>query len=122
MNTKFHIFLITTKGCKGCQIMDNLLKESLKGIEDKVAYHVSDYTKHLSNSKSKNKFSDFPTTLFVNDGEVKIKLVGSQPVPVIKAKIQIAFGIKPDDSEYVRDKEQEEQEDNSKVDKILNFG
>lgn len=96
--TKYHIFLVTTKGCRGCQIMDKLIQDALKDIKYPIEYHVSDYTEYMHKDKRLDKFQDFPTTLFVNDGEVRIKLTGTYPTSMIKDKIAIAFNIAFEDT------------------------
>lgn len=95
MNTtnKFHIFLVTTEGCVGCKIMDRILRKVLDKTIN-IAYHVSDYTKFRHNKKELDKFRDFPTTLLVDDGEVKARIVGTEPEFYIINKIRLAFGDK----------------------------
>lgn len=88
---KFHIFLVTTEGCAGCKIMDKLLRKVLDKTTD-ITYHVSDYTKFKHKKKELDKFRDFPTILLVDDGEVKARLLGTQPEFYIINKICQAFG------------------------------
>lgn len=88
---KFHIFLVTTEGCAGCKIMDKLLRKVLDKTTD-ISYHVSDYTKFKHKKKELDKFRDFPTILLVDDGEVKARLLGTQPEFYIINKICQAFG------------------------------
>lgn len=90
---KFHIFLVTTKGCAGCRIMEKILRKVLDKT-DNIAFHVSDYTKFKHKKKELDKFKDFPTTLFVDDGEVKSRIVGTQPEYYVVDKIRQAFGDK----------------------------
>ena len=90
---KFHIFLVTTEGCAGCKTMDRILRKVLDKTTD-ITYHVSDYTKFRHNKKELDKFRDFPTTLFVDDGEVKARIIGTQPEFYIINKIRQAFGDK----------------------------
>lgn len=78
--------------------MDRLINEALKDIKYPIAYHTSDYTEYRHKDKKLDKFQDFPTTLFVNDGEVKAKLVGTYPVSIIKDKIAMAFAITFEDT------------------------
>lgn len=90
---KFHIFLVTTEGCAGCKIMDNLLRKVLDKTTD-INYHVSDYTKFRHKNKKLDKFRDFPTVLLVDDGEVKARIVGTEPEFYVIDKIRQAFGDK----------------------------
>lgn len=88
---KFHIFLVTTEGCAGCKIMDRILREVLDKTTD-ITYHVSDYTKFKHNKSELDKFRDFPTTLLVDDGEIKARIIGTQPEYYIIDKINQVFG------------------------------
>ena len=88
---KFHIFLVTTEGCAGCKLMDRILRRVLDKTTD-ITYHVSDYTKFRHKKKELDKFRDFPTTLFVDDGKVKARIIGIQPEFYIINKIRQAFG------------------------------
>ena len=90
---KFHIFLVTTKGCAGCKIMDRILRRVLDKTTN-ITYHVSDYTKFKHKKKELDKFRDFPTILFVDDGEVKDRIVGTEPEFYVINKIRQAFGDK----------------------------
>lgn len=90
---KFHIFLVTTKGCAGCRIMEKIIRKVLDKT-DNISFHVSDYTKFKHKKKELDKFRDFPTTLFVDDGEVKSRIVGTQPESYVVDKIRQAFGDK----------------------------
>lgn len=90
---KFHIFLITTEGCAGCKIMDRILKKVLDKTTN-ITYHISDYTKFRHKKKELDKFKDFPTVLLVDDGEVKARIVGTEPEFYVIDKICQAFGDK----------------------------
>lgn len=90
---KFHIFLVTTKGCAGCKVMEKILRRVLDKT-DNIAFHVSDYTRFRHKKRELDKFRDFPTTLFVNDGEVKSRIVGTQPEFYVINKIRQSFGDK----------------------------
>ena len=88
---KFHIFLVTTEGCSGCKIMDRILRKVLDKTTD-ITYHVSDYTKFRHKKKELDKFRDFPTVLLVDDGEVKDRIVGTEPEFYVINKIRQAVG------------------------------
>jgi thiol-disulfide isomerase/thioredoxin len=90
---KFHIFLVTTEGCAGCKIMDRILRKVLDKTTD-ITYHVSDYTKFRHKKKELDKFRDFPTVLLVDDGEVKARIVGTEPEFYVINKIRQSFGDK----------------------------
>ena len=90
---KFHIFLVTTEGCAGCMIMDRILRKVLEKTTD-ITYHVSDYTKFRHKKKELDKFRDFPTVLLVDNGEVKARIVGTEPEFCVIDKIRQAFGDK----------------------------
>lgn len=88
---KFHIFLVTTEGCAGCRIMEKILRRVLDKTNN-IAFHISDYTRFKHKKKELDKFKDFPTILFVDDGEVKSRVVGTQPEIYIINKIRQYFG------------------------------
>lgn len=90
---KFHIFLVTTEGCVGCKVMEKIIRKVLDKTNN-ISFHVSDYTKFRHKKKELDKFRDFPTTLFVNDGEVKSRIVGTQPEFYVINKIRQSFGDK----------------------------
>lgn len=106
---KFHIFLVTTKGCSGCKTMDKILRKVLVNTTN-ITFHVSDYTKFKHKKKELDKFRDFPTTLFVDDGEVKARLVGTQPEFCIIDKIRQVFG-----ENVLKDNDKKDKETNERI-------
>lgn len=90
---RFNIFLVTTEGCAGCKLMNRILKKVLDKTTD-ITYHVSDYTKFRHKNKKLDKFRDFPTVLLVDNGEVKTRIVGTEPEFYVINKIRQAFGDK----------------------------
>ena len=78
------ILLITTKGCKGCSIMHQLVTDALDSISNKNIEFVE---KDVETVDKKwlftNKIFDFPTVLFINSDIITFKYTGTMPAPVI---------------------------------------
>ena len=56
---EYHIYLVTTKGCKGCEIRERIIKQALYIIEANIHLHISDYTKFKHTNPEYDKFKDF---------------------------------------------------------------
>lgn len=84
------VYVITTTGCEGCRIMNNLVFEAIRQFNVKVNFENIDYnnfTKLLLNVKP----TDFPTTVFTKDGEILEQITGTRPTPVILKLLQKHF-------------------------------
>lgn len=92
---KYHIYLITTKGCKGCEIQEKRINEALEIVQANIKLHISDYTKFKHTNPEYDKFKDFPTTLYVSDGVVLARTIGSQPTAMVLDKIYACFHVHP---------------------------
>ena len=117
---KFHIFLVTTEGCAGCKIMDRILRKVLDKTTD-ITYHVSDYTKFRHKKQELDKFKDFPTVLLVDDGEVKARIVGTEPEFCVIDKIRQAFGDKVFKTDNKKPKETNETNINATNAPLIEF-
>ena len=117
---KFHIFLVTTEGCAGCKLMDRILRRVLDKTTD-ITYHVSDYTKFRHKKKELDKFRDFPTVLLVDDGEVKARIVGTEPEFYVINKIRQAFGDKVFKTDDKKPKEINETNINKTNEPLIEF-
>ena len=89
------ILLITTVGCEGCEIMQNSIKEALDSTKKKdITFRESNYkTLRQMEKKLYNELhlSDFPTTVFIKDGKVVRKEIGTKPAIVVLRWIDIDF-------------------------------
>ena len=85
------IVLITTKGCEGCNIMNNSIKKALDCTSKKIEYVVKDVTELTKSEKSKLKTSDFPTTLFYKNDRITRREVGTRPYIVVVRWIDVDF-------------------------------
>lgn len=84
------ILLITTEGCEGCKIQENLIKEAIKHSGLDITFNKAD-VKHFRKSWLKvHNVKDFPTTMMFDDAnELKFKFSGTRPVIVIERYIDV---------------------------------
>lgn len=85
------IVLITTRGCEGCSIMRNSIKEALNNTSKKIEFVIKDITELDKKEKSKLKTSDFPTTIFYKDNRITRQEVGTRPYIVVVRWIDVDF-------------------------------
>ena len=85
------IVLITTKGCAGCNIMHRLIREALKSTSKKIEFSIRDKDEVGKKWLAQNQITDFPTTIFIKDGIIKFKYVGTNPAIVILRWIDVYF-------------------------------
>ena len=90
------LYLITTKGCEGCAILDNIVKSVLSKIERPVSYNVID----VANSEQINEFpfpfiyktfTDFPSLVFVVGDELKFIHTGTCTKTTVREMIDRYF-------------------------------
>lgn len=74
------ILLITTKGCEGCSIMNNVILKSLDQLTTNIKYVTTDVTECDKKLLMEHKVTDFPTTLFFRNGIFVDKFVGTKSV------------------------------------------
>lgn len=90
------ITIFTTKGCKGCHIMKNIIKEKLAVVSKPIQLLTYDVEEINNNSFAKyiaDKVSvtDFPTTVFT-DGIIILKVkVGTFPKSEVSELIDKHF-------------------------------
>ena len=87
----YKILLITTKGCGACDIMSRLVKEAIVSSKKSIQYVEKDYKDIPKKYLALNEITDFPTTLFIKDNEVKFKYTGTNPKIVILRWIDVYF-------------------------------
>ena len=85
------IVLITTKGCEGCSIMRNSIKQALNNTSKKIEYITKDISDLTKAEKAKLKSSDFPTILFVKNNRIVRKEIGTKPYIVVLRWIDVDF-------------------------------
>ncbi len=82
------ILLVTTEGCEGCKIINNLITQALESYND-IELEVVD-KQEVNNKFFKALYvNDFPATFLIKDGQVKFVFTGTRPVPVIVRYIDI---------------------------------
>lgn len=85
------IILITTKGCEGCVIARNNIKEAIKSTSKKVSLEIRDCEEATKKYIRTFGIRDFPAILLFKDEELKVKHTGSIPTIVILRWIDIHF-------------------------------
>lgn len=94
MNLKTNtITLFVTKGCEACNIAKNLLNTSIEKSKKSIELEVYDITddKPLSNIAKLYLIDDFPTAIFVKNGMVVHKVIGTSTVDELVKNINEIF-------------------------------
>lgn len=83
------IVLITTKGCRGCEIMSKNIKEAIENLD--ISLDIKDIDE--LDRKFKNTFylKDCPTMLFFKNKSLEFKYVGTMPTTVITRWIDMYY-------------------------------
>lgn len=74
------LLLITTKGCNGCKIFENILTKHNIDFEKKDITEIKDSDLIKS---SQVPITDFPTLCFIKDNIIIATIVGSKPFDYI---------------------------------------
>lgn len=85
------IMLITTKGCQGCVIARNIIKDAISQTKKSITFEERDTTELTKKFLRTFGIVDFPAILFFKDEELKVKKIGSVPAVVILRWIDINF-------------------------------
>lgn len=84
------ILLITTKGCEGCKIQENLIKEAIKNSGLDIVFNKVDVNDCRKTWLRIHNVTDFPTTMMFDDAnELKFQFSGTRPVIVIERYIDV---------------------------------
>lgn len=84
------ILLITTKGCEGCKIQENLIKEAIKNSGLDITFNKADVNDCRKSWLKIHNVKDFPTTMMFDDAnELKFQFSGTRPVIVIERYIDV---------------------------------
>lgn len=72
------LILVTTEGCKACEIQNNIIHKAVELSKDKYNIKVStlDFTEYTY-LEFANKITDFPTTILKVSGKEITKVVGT---------------------------------------------
>ena len=85
------IILITTKGCEGCAIMRNSINQALALSNKDIVFEEKD-VENIDKKKLFNlSITDCPTTLFIKNGIILRREVGTRPCIVVLRWIDIDF-------------------------------
>lgn len=85
MNVDRKILIITTSGCLGCDIQNRNVEEAIEQVKSKfnISKELRNFRRVDRSFLYKINAKDFPTTVFLINGDIRFKCVGSYPVPVI---------------------------------------
>ena len=85
------IMLITTKGCEGCTIARNSIKDAISQTKKSISFEEIDVNEVNKKFLKTFDIEDFPAILFFKDKKLKFKRIGSVPSIVILRWIDINF-------------------------------
>ena len=85
------ILLITTKGCDGCAVARNNIKQAIDASKKKIIFEEIDVSKVNKVFLRTLKVRDFPTTIIYKEDEVRVTWGGSVPVIVVQRWIDVHF-------------------------------
>lgn len=71
------IYVLTTKNCFNCNVMETTMIQATKTMKE-VECKVVDFKDAPEDIKSKLPMSDYPLTVFVEDGEIKYMFTGTK--------------------------------------------
>lgn len=84
------ILLITTKGCEGCKIQENLIQDAIKNSGLDITFNKADVNDCRKSWLKIHNVKDFPTTMMFDDAnELKFQFSGTRPVIVIERYIDV---------------------------------
>ena len=85
------IMLITTKGCEGCTIARNSIKDAISQTKKSISFEEIDVNEVNKKFLKTFDIEDFPAILLFKDEKLKVKKIGSVPSIVILRWIDINF-------------------------------
>ena len=88
---KRKILLITTKGCEGCRIMDNIIQKALDGYEKQVDYEIKDKDNIDIEFLKKHHINDFPTTILYQNNLIVFITAGTKPADQLRRDMVVHF-------------------------------
>lgn len=73
--------IITTVGCEGCRIMENIVQNVIKDIDyDEIEYSIYDFQNldvDMIHFVNRYQVNDFPATFILKDNEVVDRVFGT---------------------------------------------
>lgn len=88
---KRKILLITTKGCEGCAIMDNIIQRALDLYSKPVDYEIKDKENIDIGFLTKHHITDFPTTILYDNDNIVFITTGTKPVERFLSNLNTHF-------------------------------
>ena len=88
---KRKILLITTKGCEGCKILNNIIQKVLDDYSKDVDYEIKDKDNIDIDFLKTNHIIDFPTAILYQNGRIVFMFAGTKPANVINRFLELHF-------------------------------
>lgn len=88
---KNKVLLITTDGCRACEIMIKLIQEAIAGYKHPVSLIVKDIKDVNKDFLKRKRINDFPTMFLSKDDIVMFKYEGTAPAVVILQWMKVYF-------------------------------
>lgn len=85
------ILIITTEGCEACEIAKANINEAVNKSNVSINIDTEDWHKLTKKFIISNKIKDFPAALYMVDGNVVNKAIGTYPVVVYLHWIKLYF-------------------------------
>ena len=92
MQTKMNkILIITTKGCEGCYIAKENITAALTQTSKTIEVEDKDWHDIKRDFLHEHKIKDYPTVIYLVNGRIVHKSIGTYPIPVYLRWIDIYF-------------------------------
>ena len=88
---KRKVLLITTEGCEGCRIMDNIIQKALNDYEKQVDYEIKDKDNIDIEFLKKHHINDFPTTILYQNNLIVFITAGTKPAEQLRRDMVVHF-------------------------------
>lgn len=85
------ILILTTEGCEACDIAKNNIDIALTQTSIEIKLEVKDWHEMTRDFILSNKIKDFPAVLYIINGKVVNKAIGSYPSAVYLRWIDVFF-------------------------------
>lgn len=85
------VFIITTKGCEACNVLNNIMSEVIKASKVSFEFVTKDVSEVDKTWLKQNKVKDFPTTFLIQNDSIRHSFVGTLPFIVILRYINVLF-------------------------------
>ncbi len=85
------ILILTTEGCEGCSIVKTIINELISACKVDIKLEIKDWHEMTRDFIVSHKIKDFPAVLYIINGKVVNKAIGTYPSAVYLRWIDIYF-------------------------------